>query len=462
MFDKPLHALSATECRTLLDDGHTTANALLQAVLDQHDATHSRINAVIALDIDTARQAAQAADQRLRTGERIGPLDGIPITIKDNIAVRGMPATWGSRLFAQRPCDQDDIAVERLRRSGAVIWGKTNTPELALSGTTENDVYGVTRNPWNDALTPGGSSGGAAAALAACVGALSLGTDAGGSARRPAAYTGTVGFRPSTGQIPRGSFFPNTAHDLQVLAPMARTVADVRMLYSVLRGPDAGDRLSLGLPAPVKKDEQSLRIGLFSTVGTKPVETEIAAAFQAGADVLRSLGHTVSEMPAPYDLARVDKIWLTLISVFSAHFVESHQHQPDIGGGIKALAEQGTSLKATDYLATLEAIQSMRRQFDTLFQEIDFLVCPTSPCFPWAAGQPFPGQIAGSAATLRDTAIFLAFVNVAGLPAISLPLPMPSSLPPAGLQIVGRFGDDDNLLDLAERLNLRMNAKELA
>jgi aspartyl-tRNA(Asn)/glutamyl-tRNA(Gln) amidotransferase subunit A len=451
-----LARLTAMESRALLDSRQISATSLLDAIIERHQETHDAINAVIALDLETARLAAIEADRRFRQGRRLSPLDGIPITVKDNIGVRGMVASWGSKLFADRRCDQDDVAVERVRNAGAVIWGKTNTPEFALAGTTENGVFGVTRNPRNRSLTPGGSSGGAAAALAAGVGALALATDAGGSARRPAAYTGTVGFRPSNGRIPRGSILPNTTHDLQVLAPMARTVGDARLLYSVLAGPDPRDRLSLMDSAPPRSRNTPLRIRVFGTVSEKPVEREITETLAAAADQLRELGHSVAETAAPFDLTRVERIWSVLISTFAAAFVRDYSEWHHFSTVILGLAKTGAQLSATDYRAVLEDIHRLRRLFDDLFEDTDILLCPTSPCFPWLADAPFPGQIDAKPATLRDTAIFLAFVNIAGLPAISLPAATRRASLPTGLQLVAGYGHDERLLDIAEALEHRM------
>ncbi len=446
--------LSATELRALLDTRAISAVELLDAVVARHRATHAAINAVVATDLDAAYQAAAAADARLAGGERLSPIDGIPVTVKDNIGVKGMVASWGSRLFADRICDRDDLAVERLRRAGAVIWCKTNTPEFALAGTTENDLFGATRNPRDPRLTPGGSSGGAAAALAAGVGPLALATDAGGSARRPAAFTVTVGLRPSTGRIPRGGYFPNTTHDLQTLAPMARNVDDARLLYRVLAGPDRRDRASLVLPGAAREPGSPLRINMFRTVSDKPVEGAILAALDDAAARLRERGSDVRDVTAPFELGRIERIWSVLISSFAAALVREHTDAA-FGGTIRKLAEAGATMTAVELRAAMEDLQHIRREVDEAFTDADAFLCPTSPCFPWPADAPFPGEIDGEPATLRDTAIFLPFANVAGLPAISLPAP---GARPIGLQLIGNFGDDELLLDIAALLETALGA----
>src|SRR5690606_1075168 len=207
---------------------------ITESILARIEEIDSKLNAFCHIAADSARQAARESEARTRKNARLSPLDGIPVHIKDNVFVAGMPCTWGSLLFKDHVPDMDDPPVAKLRASGAVLIGKTNTPEFALMGKTENTLFGVTRNPWDLSLTPGGSSGGAAAAVAAGMGPLALATDSGGSIRRPASYCGVVGLKTSLGKVARGMGFPATVYDFQTIGPIARDATDAELLFDAI------------------------------------------------------------------------------------------------------------------------------------------------------------------------------------------------------------------------------------
>jgi aspartyl-tRNA(Asn)/glutamyl-tRNA(Gln) amidotransferase subunit A len=210
---------SAAELVRMYRGGETTPSAAIESVLARHDEVNAGLNAVVTLDRERALDAASGSSRRWAGGKPLSALDGVPISVKDNLLVRGMRATWGSRIFDDFVPETDEVPVERLRRAGAVLFGKTNVPEFTVQGITDNSLFGPTRNPWNLGTTPGGSSGGAAAAVAAGIGPLALCTDGGGSIRRPAAHCGLYGFKPSSGFAPRGSGFPPILNDLRSSVP---------------------------------------------------------------------------------------------------------------------------------------------------------------------------------------------------------------------------------------------------
>jgi len=447
-----LWRLPAVELSALIERKEVSPVEVLEVFLERCARLNPELNAIVAFDHDAARHAATAAERRVQQRARLGPLDGLPVTIKDNIFVQGFTATWGSLLYRDFRPPQDDIAVARLRAAGAIVLGKTNTPEFALSSFTDNRVFGPTRNPWNPEFTPGGSSGGAVAALAAGMAPLALGTDAGGSIRRPASYTGVVGLRPSTGRVARVYGFPPMAHDFQVIAPAARTVADTELLYRCVAGPDARDRLSLAFNATPSPSAplRRLRIRHVTDIDGAPLDREIAAAVMAAAALLRGLGHTVEEGAAPYELARIEEIWSTLTAAGLARALSAHQDWRDkVQPASLAIAERGAAVSATQYVEALDAVTQLRRRIPESFEHFDVLLTPVSAALPWPVGQPYPAEIDGRAAGARAAGVFATFVNAAGLPAISVPVTPASSGLPIGMQLVGAFGDDSTLLALA-------------
>jgi aspartyl-tRNA(Asn)/glutamyl-tRNA(Gln) amidotransferase subunit A len=226
---RPLWSLTASELAYA--SGAHDPLGVTEACLARLDAINPRLNSVVTVDAQGARTAARASAERWRAGKALGPLDGVPLTVKDNLYVGGLKTTWGSLLFADHVAPEDDIPVARLRAAGAVILGKTNSPELALAGYTDNRIFGATGNPWAPELSSGGSSGGAASAVMSGIGALALVTDAGGSTRRPASYVGCLGLKPAPGRIPRRYGFPPLAGDLQSIGILARSVCDARSFH---------------------------------------------------------------------------------------------------------------------------------------------------------------------------------------------------------------------------------------
>ena len=265
------------------------------AVADAFGATiasrNTALNAIVQHDPAGVRQQAAAVAQRIRDGEQL-PLAGVPAVVKDNIWVAGHRITQGSRLFADFIAPQDAIAVERLKAAGAVIIGIGNCPEFACKGQTNSPLHGVARHPLNSLLTPGGSSGGNAAALAANFCPIALGTDGGGSGRRPPAHTGTVGFKPSFGAIPYGPGFPEPFWGVAVIAPMGRTVADVALLFETLVGADARDPDTVTIePARDRWNVQHLRIAFSPRLGMDvPVDADVEAAIESGVGLLAKAG----------------------------------------------------------------------------------------------------------------------------------------------------------------------------
>lgn len=433
--------LTAVELAAAFARGETAPTLALESVLERVEAMNPALNAVVTLDVAGAREAASAADGRWRAGAALGRLDGVPLTIKDNLHVAGLRATWGSVLFRDFVAPRDDLPVARLREAGAVIFGKTNTPELALSGYTDNPVFGSTGNAWAPALSPGGSSGGAVSGVAAGMGPLALATDAGGSIRRPSGHAGVAGLKPGVGRVPRRFGFPALAHDLQVIGPVARCVADLRAMFGVI-ATEAG-------PAP---EATGLRIAAFGSIGAFPVEPAVAAAFEAALEALHGLGHRVTVVAPLWDPDEVAGLFGLLASVGAARVVAAH---PGWEGKVtEAIAQQaraGVLIGGAEYVAALDRLALFRWGMLDAMHGWDVVATPSSPALPWPRAQAFPDVIAGVAAGARGASIFSTAVNLAGLPAIVVPAPVLPGALPAGLQLIGNPLSEELLLALAEQ-----------
>ncbi len=361
-----------------------------------------------------------------------------------------MPATWGSRALSGFVPDRDELPVARLRAAGAVIVGKTNVPELTLEGYTGNDLFGVTRNPWDTRLTPGGSSGGAVASVAAGLVPAAIGTDGGGSIRRPACHTGLVGWKPSTGHIARIDGFPSILTDFETIGTLTRSVADARLLDSAMSGPDPRDRRSLYAAAP-PWPAGGRRVLYIPQFGGAPVDPEVAAATASIAAALSGEGHAVRQADVFFDLDDAGRIWHVVSRAGVAWLAarDGGALAAKAGASVTAMAADGAKLTGADYIDALERVAAFRRRCAELFADVDLVLTPTAAALPWPAETAFPDRIDGRPAGPRDHAIFTGWVNIAGNPAISLPVAVSQSGLPIGVQLVAGFGADMALLDFA-------------
>ncbi len=431
--------------------GRETAASVAEAAIDRIEAAADLV-AVVDFDPAPVRAEAAAVDVRLAAGEDL-PLAGVPVTIKDVIWVKGRRVTQGSRLFADFVAPADAVAVERLRRAGAVIVGMSNTSEFACKGLTTNRVYGTTRHPLDPRLTPGGSSGGPSTAVMAGLVPLALGTDAGGSSRRPPAHVGAVGFKPSFGAIPHAPGFAGPVPGIEVLAPIARTVADAAAMFAVLRGPDPRDPDSL-LAAEPPRPTAAPRIAYTRRFGmTVPVEPAIEAGIERAVEGLRRAGFVVEECDPPWP-AGVDEA--TLMPLQHAGLAALHgdafRRDPDVfDPDIAVQIERGLSLDAATVARARILAREVALALAGFFTRVDLLVGPTVPCLAWDAARLGPETIAGVAVPPRAHAAFTPLFNHAGVPALSLPVGRGEGGLPFGLQMVAARGADDLLLATAAR-----------
>ncbi len=447
----PLWTLSATALAARFAAGDTTPILVLEAVLARLDAVNPRLNAIIATDHAAARAAASASTARYAAGTPLSPLDGVPFTVKDNIPAAGLPTYWGSAAFHPLAPTSDELPIARLRAAGCLVLGKTNVPEFTLQGYTDNAVFGPTRNPWNTNLTPGGSSGGAVAAVAAGIAPFAIGTDGGGSIRRPASHAGVLGLKPSLGRVARRDGLPAILLDYEVIGPIARRVADLVAIMTIITHADAGDPASLGHAPFTVPPVRPCRILYVPRFDTNPVDPEIAASTDATARALEALGHTIETGPAPFNVAAVARIQATVSQAGLAWLIAETGIAPATPS-LRETAALGAALPASALFGVLDAATALRRSLALAFTRHDLILTPAAAALPWPAAQTHPATIDGEAVGPRGHAVFTAFANIAGLPGITLPGPRAASGLPIGAQLVAPSGADGLLLAIAATL----------
>ena len=448
---------TAVDLAGLLARGEVSAVEVLEAHLGLIDRRNPELNAICTLDRDHALEQARAADAlRRRDPEAAAakPLLGLPTAIKDLVPTKGIRTTFGSPIFADNVPDFDALIVERIRGAGAVVIGKTNTPEFGAGSQTFNPVFGKTRNPWDPSRTCGGSSGGAAATLASGMLPIADGSDLGGSLRNPASFCGVVGFRPTPGRVPRVP--PEQGwDDLAVLGPMGRNVADAALLFSVIAGPDPRDPISLVRPPepfhPVEPlDLHGLRLAWTPDLGLYPVEREVVQVCEGALPVFRDLGAEVEE--AAPDLSGADGIFRTLRANLFADklgplFPERRSQMKDT---VIEEIERGLALTGPD-VATAHAERTrLHCRVVEFFESYDALLLPAVQVLPFDVDRLYPTEIEGQ--PMRSYTDWMAScysITVTGCPAISVPCGVGPSGLPVGLQIVTPRGTDRRTLAVA-------------
>jgi len=447
-----LWRLSATELQRRYRERSLTPLAVAQACLARLEAVNTRINAVIARRDPAFIEEAKASTQRHAQGRPLSALDGIPLTVKDSLFTRDLPTTWGTPGLWGHRTPNDEMALGRARAAGVLVIGKTNVPEFALEGYTANPLFGVTRNPWQLELTPGGSSGGAVAAVASGIAPLALGQDGGGSIRRPAAHTGLVGLKPSLGAVPREHALPSLLLDFEVIGPLTRTVADARLLFDVMRGPAPVDRSSMAAAyanACQPGITTSLRILYVERFGAAPLDPQVAHSVGQAVRQLAALGHQVEAGPLPLDLDFFAEAWPQVGQIGLARLFEQHpQWEALASQKYRDMADSGRRLPAARLWQILERVAQLRRHTAELFENIDVIVMPSVAALPWTAEAVYPTHIDGHEVGPRGHAVYTGWVNAAGLPALALPCAPSREGLPIGMQLIGPYGGDDRLLDL--------------
>ena len=451
--DQKIALAPATELRRMVSSKEVSPVELTELYLDRIDALDSRLNSYITVTREEALRSAREAEDAVLHGDDLGPLHGVPVSIKDLEMTRGVRTTSGSLVFQDMVPDEDSIVVERIRRAGAIILGKTNTPEFGLIGATENRLGDHCRNPWNTERTTGGSSGGAGAALAAGLCAMATGSDGGGSIRIPASFCGVYGIKPTQGRVPRysGTKAPVLPNLYSQSGPMTRTVRDSALLLQVLSGHDPRDASCLRYTSPdfvaaADRDIRGLRVGWSPDFGYAAVDPEVLEVSSRAAQVYEELGCLVEEADLSLDPPRDTFEPLYAANGYAANGYLLQERPDDLTWYGREWLERGSRVTGADYARALGGMDLIKARFASLFEDYDLLLTPTMavPAFP--VGQ-FPEQIAGTEVDpFWGFTPFTYPINMAGHPAASVPCGFASDGLPVGLHIVGRWGDEETVI----------------
>lgn len=469
---------SATDLVQAMKAKEVGSRELLDHLLARVEEHNPALNAVVTLDVERSRAAADVADAAAARGEDLGPLHGLPMTVKDAFETEGLLTTCGAPDLADHVPTADATVVARLKAAGAIVFGKTNTPTYTADLQTTNPVFGTTNNPWDLARSPGGSSGGSAAALAAGLTPLELGSDIGGSIRNPSHQCGTMGHKPSFGVVPVRGHIPGVPGslikgDVNVCGPMARTVEDLVLAFDVLAGPDVPDSTGWRLDLPPARTDQlgELRVGAWLEEPALPITPDVAEVLSAAVDALAAAGVTVDRSARPaVDVAEAAHLFEQLVWTVMAATVDDDTWELS-----KAVADappgddepllfrggRATALRHKDWIALDEARQHQRAAWAELFRTVDVLLCPVFPvaAFPHQVDDD-PFGILNRTLAVGDRQVahgelthWCGVVGVSYLPATVVPVGFTADGRPVGVQVVADFLQDRTALTVAARIS---------
>jgi amidase len=445
--------LTATELAAMIRAREVSAVEVMESHLDRIEQVNPRVNAIVTFTPERAMEAARAADDALARGLPAGPLHGLPVAHKDLVLTRDVRTTFGSPIFEHFVPEQDALIVERLKRAGAISVGKTNTPEFGAGSQTFNEIFGETLNPYDTTKTCGGSSGGAAVALACGMLPIADGSDMGGSLRNPASFCNVVGFRPSPGRVPT---WPDVAPSpLSVEGPMARTVQDAALVLSAMAGPDGRSPISQEQPGSVfarslERDFGGARVAWSRDLGGLPVDPRVTAVLDGQRRVFEDLDCVVEE--AEPDLSGADEVFKVLrawrFELAYGELLEKHRHE--MKDTVVWNIEEGRRLTGPQVGRAERLRAELYHRVRVFMEAHEFLVLPVAQVPPFDVKERYVMQINGEEmGTYIDWMRSCYYVTVTGLPAISVPCGFTPEGLPVGVQIVGRHRDDLGILQLA-------------
>ena len=443
----------AWKVREMVAAKEVSPREMVDLFLDRIESLDPKLNSYLTVTADLAREQAAEAEAAVSRGEALGALHGVPISIKDLEFSKGIRSTMGCYVFRDHVPDEDSVVMERVRNAGAIILGKTNTPEFGQSGTTENLLGDACRNPWNTERTSGGSSGGAGAALIAGLCSLATGSDGGGSIRIPASFCGVYGIKPTQLRVPRyGSVGrgPATANLFSQSGPMSRTVRDSALLLQVLSGHDSRDPMSLKAPVPdfmsgLNDGVKGLRIGWTADYGYAPVDPEVLRITEASARNFESMGASVEEVDV--GLQNPFRAFWTMFSTaaYSSYGHLLNHQAADLTTYGRYSLEQGRAATGAAVAQALHVVNLVKLRFEELLEEYDLLMSPTMPTVAFPVGEP-PKEVDGKGLPPHLGYIPFTFpINMSGQTAASIPCGFSEGMP-VGLHVIGKAGDEATVL----------------
>jgi amidase len=446
--------MTATELARRIRARELSAREVMEAHLVQIERVNPKVNAIVTLLPAQAMEQARMADEALVRGEDLGPLHGLPIAHKDLVPTKGIRTTFGSPIYKDFVPHEDGLIVERLKKAGAITIGKTNTPEFGAGSQTFNPVFGATLNPYDTSKTCGGSSGGAAVALACGMQPLADGSDTGGSLRNPASFCNVVGFRTSPGRVPKWpslvGWFP-----ISVQGPMARTVLDAALMLSVIAGPDPRSPIAIVEPGsrfrrPLERNFKGVRIAWSRDFGHLPVDPRVTETIDSQRHAFESLGCTVEDGEPDFaDADQVFKVWRAWYFELSfGELLKTHRDQ--IKDTVVWNAEEGMQLSGPQIAWAERKRTDLYHRVREFMETYEFLIFPVSQVPPFDVEQEYVAEVNGvKMKTYIDWMRSCYYISVLGLPAISVPCGFTPDGLPVGVQIVGRHQDDFGVLQLA-------------
>ncbi len=468
-FSKELFFAPASKLVAMLRSREVSASELTGQFFTRIDALNPGLNAIVTLARDRATREAAESDRRLARQGEARPLEGLPITIKDSIITEGLRSTWGMKIFAEYYGDSDAPVVARLRNAGAIVIGKTNTPEMTLDYDCDNPLFGPTKNPWNRSRVPGGSSGGEAAAIAAGMSPLGIGSDYGGSIRVPSHFCGIAGLKPSwgtiplTGHMPPGPAAPLPIAHMATLGPMARYVDDLTLAYNIVKGPHWSTPYTAPTPEahPERIDVKTLRCAFFTACdGAVPVARDVRAATERAARALSRVGVKVEEAQPPIQEAA--RLWAAYAMADGGELLRGvmgdkiNLSRERLRNGLLAPTEVKS---ATEFLLTAIARDTFRVELAKFMERYPILICPPFCCTAFEEGGTVV-NIDGQEFPLFTANWPALFGNCAGLPGVVVPAGRDSQGLPSGVQIVARAFAEEEALAIARVLEPELGGFE--